>query len=309
MTSVTPVDSPPWVSYHRGAKGVGVVNVTFYGVRGSTPCSSPVTSRYGGNTSCVAIEAPGVAPLLLDLGTGLRYFGATQPHDGTFRATALVSHLHWDHVQGLPFFAPIMKPGARLHVYGPKPHDHATLADAFQRVVGPPFFPVTLRDLPGEVTFECCEDRTFEVGPARVTARSVPHLGATNGYRVEWAGTVVTYISDHQQPMDGSMGVPDAVAALAEGADLLIHDAQFTPEEFADRPHWGHCTMPYALQVAKVAGARRLALYHHDPSRHDDALDVLSAGLVATAERSGVELVTAAEGLTISFDRAAVRAR
>jgi len=285
-----------------------MLNVTFFGVRGSTPCSGDETRRYGGNTSCVALEVPGQETLLLDLGTGLRYFGAHQPLDGSFRATALVTHLHWDHVQGLPFFTPIMRPGARLRIYGP-PCKERTLADAFRDVVGPPFFPVTLDDLPGDIEFHSVFDEVFAIGEAKVTVRPVPHLGTTNGYRVEWDGTVVTYISDHQEPLDGSGRVAPEVVELAQGADLLIHDAQYTPSEWETKPHWGHCTMEYALSVAEAAGAHRLALYHHDPGRHDDALDAILDGLRQRADRAGVELLAAAEGLTVSFDRATVRAR
>src|SRR5918999_5308014 len=118
-----------------------VLNVTFYGVRGSTPCPSEQTRRYGGNTACVALEVPGEDPIILDLGTGLRFFGLTQPTDGSFRGTALVTHLHWDHVQGLPFFVPVDRPGARLDVIGPK-QEGVDLAAAFEEFMRPPYFPV-----------------------------------------------------------------------------------------------------------------------------------------------------------------------
>jgi len=286
-----------------------VLNVTFYGVRGSTPCSGEETRRYGGNTSCVALESPGRDPILLDLGTGARYFGHRQPRDRPFRATALVTHLHWDHVQGLPFFPPLLRAGAppaELTLYAPPPEE-GTVAEAFDMLVGPPFFPVTVRDFAGAITFEACHDQVLHIDDAEVLVRPVPHLGATNGYRITWQGTTVTYISDHQQPLDGSMRVDPAVVELAEGSDLLIHDAQFTPAEFAYRRTWGHCTMDYALRVAEAAGARRLALYHHDPGRHDDALDALDGCFRASAERSGIEVLVAAEGLTVSFDRAGTR--
>ena len=133
-------------------------------------------------------------------------------------------------------------------------------------------------------------------------ARPVPHVGATYGYRIDWAGASVAYVSDHQQPVDDPTRVADEVLDLCDGVDLLVHDAQFTPEEFAERLHWGHCTIDYAVEVARQAGARRLALFHHDPSHGDDRLDALVAGAREQAAGSGVEeVVAAAEGLTVAF--------
>lgn len=277
------------------------MNVTFHGVRGSTPCACEDTRRYGGNTACVALEAPGSEPIVLDLGTGLRFFGETQPGDGSFRAHALITHLHWDHVQGLPFCAPLNRPGAVLDVYGPR-QDGMGVAEAFEEFMRPPYFPVRVADLVGDVRFHTIDDDDLVVGDAKVQARYVPHVGATFGYRVELAGVSVAYISDHQQPMDGSFGIAPEVLELADGVDLLIHDAQYTPEEFAAKAHWGHCTIDYAVHVAREAGADRLALFHHDPAHTDDDVDRLLAGARQRAEGSGItEVLAASEGLTISF--------
>jgi phosphoribosyl 1,2-cyclic phosphodiesterase len=274
--------------------------VSFHGVRGSTPCSCESNRRYGGNTACVALEIPGSEPIVLDLGTGLRFFGETQPHDGTFRAHALVTHLHWDHVQGLPFCVPVNREGAQLDVYGP-PQEGLTLAEAFEEFMRPPYFPVRIGELIGDIRFHTVDDDDFAVGDAKVRARYVPHIGPTFGYRIEHGGTSVAYISDHQQPMHGDEVAPE-VLELADGVDLLIHDAQFTPEEFKLKAHWGHCTIDYALHVAREAGARRLALFHHDPSHSDQQIDRLAD----EARRRGAELgltevIAAAEGLTVSF--------
>ena len=139
-------------------------------------------------------------------------------------------------------------------------------------------------------------------GDAKVTSRPVPHVGQTAGYRVELDNTVVAYVSDHQAPSDGSMAVADTVLELADRVDLLIHDAQYTPEEFAEKSHWGHCTVDYAVFVAREAGAKRLALFHHDPARSDDQLDVLLEGArEAAAETAIAEVVAAYEGLTVSL--------
>ena len=284
-----------------------VLNVTFFGVRGSTPCSCDANRRYGGNTSCVAIESPDAAPILLDLGTGLRFFGLTQPRDGTFRGTALVSHLHWDHIQGIPFFAPMLAPGARLDVYAPEQVGRP-LEDVVRDVIRPPWFPVEIVALPGEFKFHEVSRGAFVVDGYTVTAAPVPHCGPTTGYRIERDGVSIAYVCDHQQPGIGSTEIADEVLELCDGVDLLIHDAQFDDDEFALRHDWGHCTVDYAVEVAVRSGARRLALFHHDPSHDDDRVDQLAAHARSLAIPRGVEeVIAASEGLTLSFDAAANR--
>lgn len=281
-----------------------MVNVTFWGVRGSTPCPCDANKRYGGNTACVTIEAPGMDPILLDLGTGLRFYGeallaAVGADDPPFAGLALVTHLHWDHIQGLPFFVPIHQPGSSLLVCGR--HDEGSLQDAFGEFMRPPFFPVRYSDLAGDITFRDVRDETFSWGRAVVSVADVPHTGATNGYRIEIDGVVVVYISDHQQPAEG-MAVSDAVATLCRGADLVIHDAQYETHEFAEKADWGHCTVEYAVQVAAQAGASRLALFHHDPAHDDDTVDRIIVEARHHAEgTSVVEVIGAAEGLTVAL--------
>lgn len=273
-------------------------------MRGSTPCACDSNRRYGGNTSCVAIEWPDRDPILLDLGTGLRYFGLTQPCDGTFRGTALVSHLHWDHVQGIPFFTPMLTPGAHLDVYAPV-QESGSLCDAVRTFMAPPYFPVEIEALPGSFAFHEVDHGVFDVDGAKVTVAPVPHIGPTVGYRIECEGVSVAYVSDHQQPGIGSTEIAPSVLDLCEGVDLLIHDAQFDDVEFAARADWGHCTIDYAIEVAARAGARRLALFHHDPSHSDDRLDLLAERARETAARRGVdEVIAASEGLTIALSAA-----
>jgi phosphoribosyl 1,2-cyclic phosphodiesterase len=275
------------------------MRLTFHGVRGSCPSPYETNRRYGGNTASVVLEDAGEEPLLFDLGTGLRPFGATCPQDGTFAATALVTHIHWDHVQGLPFFAPVHAPGARLDIYGPH-QDQGSLGDVFGDFMRPPYFPVQYSDLGGDIRFHDVTEDAFAVGSYKVTVRPVPHNGPTVGYRVDGSTASVTYISDHQAPLSLDTVSP-AVLELAGEVDVLIHDAQYTPEEFDHKKDWGHCTIDYALLVAQMAHAKKLVLFHHDPSHTDDELDRLYAEVRAKAEGSGVAVVAAYEGLVIDL--------
>ncbi len=281
-----------------------MLDVTFFGVRGSTPCSSPGIARYGGNTSCVALQVPGERPILCDLGTGLRYFGQTLGAE-PFVGTALVSHLHWDHIQGLPFFTPALRPGARLDIVGPAQdaEDGAgSLGEAMAQSLAPPLFPVHLTDLPCTIGFREISNGCLSVGSATVTVFPVDHVGPTNGYRIDCGDASVAYISDFQQPLDGSLEVSPDVAKVCHGVDVLIHDAQYDPGEFAAKSTWGHCTVEYAVEVAKAAAANRLILFHHDPSHDDRWID----GAAAFAEdRAGgaCDVIAASEGLTLHSGR------
>jgi phosphoribosyl 1,2-cyclic phosphodiesterase len=276
--------------------------VTFYGVRGSTPCSCPENQRYGGNTACVVVESPPARPVIFDLGTGLRFYGLDQPEHATFSGVALVSHLHWDHVQGLPFFPPVLRPGAHLDIYGPRPDDGQSLAEAFRTFLAPPFFPVEIEALPGTFTFTEVTDGAFDLDGYRVTVASVPHVGPTVGYRLERDGVSVAYVSDHQQPGCFATDVAPQVIELCRDVDLLIHDAQYTDDEFMARHDWGHCTVDYAVEVAARSGARCLALFHHDPLHHDGMIDDLVRLAAKTGAARGVpEVVAASEGLVLSL--------
>lgn len=281
-----------------------MVNVTFWGVRGSTPCPSDDNRRYGGNTACVTIDAADHDPIVLDLGTGLRFFGESLPADGSFHGLALVTHLHWDHVQGLPFFVPINCHGARLEIHAPG-QDDVSVGELFDEFMRPPYFPVRASDLCGDITFYDARRKDFTWGRAAVMVRDVPHVGETNGYRVEIDGVSVAYLSDHQQPAAADTIAP-SVLELCRDVDLVIHDAQYDPTEFELKSTWGHCTVDYAVRVATRSGARRLALFHHDPAHGDERVDELLAGARATSARmGGPEVIAAAEGLTIALSPAA----
>ena len=275
--------------------------VTFHGVRGSTPCHGDEIVRYGGNTSCVSVDIPGHAPILFDLGTGLRYFGASRPVDEPFVGTCLLSHLHWDHIQGLPFFKPLLREGADVAIYAPVQDEGVTVEQVFADTIKPPLFPIHFSMFPGMVDFHEVGDQEFQIGEARVMSRLIPHVGNTIGYRIEWKGRSVVYLSDHQMPPDGSFSAPPGVFDLCHGADLLIHDAQYTAEEFATKRDWGHCTPEFALWLAEKADVEQLALFHHDPAHDDDTLDHMLAPVIACGRAGGIEVFAARERTSVTL--------
>jgi phosphoribosyl 1,2-cyclic phosphodiesterase len=280
------------------------MTATFHGVRGSTPCHGSEIVRYGGNTSCVSIDVPGADPILFDLGTGLRYFGASHPAGRPFSGTCLLSHLHWDHIQGVPFFTPLLCAGSNVTVYAPTQSDGRTVESVFAESIKPPLFPIELAMLPGTMRFEDVADDEFVLdggaaGDINVMSRVIPHVGRTLGFRVEWNGRSVAYLSDHQMPHDGSFIATQGALDLCRNADLLIHDAQYTPAEFESKRDWGHCTIDFAVWLAGESNVRNLALFHHDPGHHDERLDELFAAASADGVSRGVDVFGAAEGLTV----------
>ena len=280
----------------------GGIRVVFNGVRGSTPCAGPEYVRFGGHSSSVAIESDDAAPILFDLGTGLRPYA--RRCTGDFHGSVLLSHLHWDHVQGLPFFTPLHSERATLDVFGPRQADGA-LGEVFTRMMQPPFFPIEPNQLAGDVRFHDTGDDDFPVGTAKVRSRWVRHVGPTLGFRVDWNGVSIAYVPDHGpgcSPEDPDDYVPHEMLELCDGVDLLIHDAQHTHDEYGPKRHWGHCTIEYAVQVARESGARNLALFHHDPAHSDDDLDrILLCAQDHAAAVNAPDVVAASEGLELEL--------
>ncbi len=277
------------------------VAVSFHGVRGSTPCSCPTVQRYGGNTSCVSVETTDHDPIVLDLGTGLHPWGRVIEQHDALTVNALLTHLHWDHIQGLPFFLPLLRPQTTLNIYG-SAEPPESLAEAFDRFVAPPFFPVRIADFSATVNFFDVCDSEFALDPASVMSRPVPHVGRTNGYRLTLHGFSIAYVPDHQQPIHDPCHVDDGVLELCDGADLLIHDAQLWPDELLMKQRWGHSTPEYALEVARQAEVETLVLFHHDPSHDDGSVDEMVQRLGERGSEIGVGCVlAAAEGQTLTF--------
>lgn len=187
-----------------------------------------------------------------------------------------------------------------LEIHGPTPEDHESIADVIDTMLCPPLFPVGVADLPGEVIVHDHLDDHFRIGDIEVTSRLIPHIGNTLGYRLDWRGRSIAYLSDHQQPGIGVFEAAPSALELCDGVDLVIHDAQYTEAEFILKASWGHCTIEYAIWLATEAGAKAVALYHHDPSHDDDMLDAVAR--LCDRMRCGVEVVVAREGLTLRLD-------
>ncbi len=277
----------------------------FCGTRGSTPAPGPDFVRYGGNTSCVAVARDGAVPtLVVDAGTGLRAVSRLldgQPFDGAI----VLSHLHWDHTQGLPFFRGGDQPDARVTLY--LPAQDGDPENVLARGMSPPHFPIRPSQLRGHWRFSWLDEGEHELAGFRVLACEIPHKGGrTFGYRVSDATGAFAYLSDHH-PFSvgpGPTGFGEyhaAVCALVEGADVLIHDAQYTAEEFGERAHFGHSTIDYAVGLAEHCAVPALVLFHHDPPRTDADLDALLAG--AQQATTTVAVSAAAEGTWLDLPR------
>ncbi len=269
--------------------------VRLWGTRGSVASPGPETIRYGGNTACVEVRTND-ALLVLDAGTGIRRLGtALRDHRG--RIDLLLTHLHLDHLQGIGFFEPCFRPDIELHIWGP-PSTTLDLRERLSRYLSPPLFPVRLRDLGSRVSLHDVPSEPFSIGSVTVDGEAIIHPGPTVGYRISAAGQTLAYLPDHEPALGAPRFPlsPDWTSGhrLADGADLLIHDAQYTEGEYPSRVGWGHSSLEHAWAFAVQARVRRLVTFHHDPGHGDDQLDEMVADLQA---RDGPDVVAGREGL------------
>ncbi len=248
--------------------------VKVWGARGSVPSPGPHMNRYGGNTSCVQLTLPSGEILILDAGTGIRTLGlGLSP---TSRIHILLTHLHLDHIQGLMFFPPCFRAESEIVIWGPSSPE-ASLEDRIARYISAPLSPVEVRELPCSVSFRDTPASEWELGGATIRAEAVTHRGPTLGYRISDADSTVAYIPDHEPALGSSLeGLePEWISGfdLAREADLLIHDCQYTDDEYPGHIGWGHSAMSDMLTFASRVDARRLLLFHHDPLHTDEFLD------------------------------------
>ncbi len=276
------------------------MRVTLWGTRGSIATPGVETSRYGGNTSCVEVRGTEGTVLILDAGTGIRRLGASLP-SSVRRIDILLSHLHMDHLQGLGFFGPLFNPTLDVHIWGPA-SPRLSLRERLMRYLSPPLFPVRLRDLPCQLTLHEVPCGDFTIGEFRISSALICHPGPTVGYRIATARAVLSYLTDHEP----ALGVPQfphsgdwtSGYALAVGADTLIHDTQYSSEEYVQCTGWGHSSFAQALAFANLAEAKHLLTFHHDPAHTDDMLDrMLDAALAAA--RPTFPVTPGCEGLSL----------
>lgn len=250
------------------------MDITLWGVRGSVAVSGPQVAKMGGNTSCVELESQGHR-LILDAGTGVRGLGEKLALEGRPQdVTLLFSHLHWDHLQGFPFFGPAYAPSTSLTMYGPGANGAATLASALERQMEAPTFPVPLSAMQSRRSFLSARaNHRFDVGPFRVTPLELPHPQGCLGYRIEADGSTFVYCTDVELTAAALTG---SMARGFEGADVLVLDAQYSQTEYETKKGWGHSTNVDAAKIAAMTGVRRLLLFHHDPSHTDGQVEQLA---------------------------------
>jgi phosphoribosyl 1,2-cyclic phosphodiesterase/CheY-like chemotaxis protein len=262
------------------------MRVRFWGTRGSIATPGPTTLRYGGNTSCVELVTNSGLRFIFDCGTGIRPLGIEMMAKlkPPIKATILLGHTHWDHIQGFPFFTPAFEPGNKFTVVAPKGMGRS-LADVLSGQMEFTYFPVELDQLPARIEFRELGEGIFDFGGAKLITQFINHPAPCLGYRIEADGVILVYQCDHE-PYAETLWKEGAAPGRAESvlhegdrrhanfmrhADLVIHDAQYTPEEYQAKRNWGHSTYEYAVELAAMSDVRQLALTHHDPT-HDDTM-------------------------------------
>ena len=280
------------------------MRVTFHGVRGSVPAPGPQTSRYGGNTSCVEVRLSDGSTLALDAGTGLRELGKALAREGRQSPVHLfLSHTHWDHVMGLPFFAPLYDKNNHLLVY-PLANE---AQERFQRnIFDDIHFPVSVNDIPSKVEFARPEGDVWQVGSARVRRIQLNHPGGAQGFRIDDEdGSSMAYLTDNEMDATRPVITVDDLARFSDGVNLLIHDAQYVPSDMPHKRGFGHSLVEDVLKLGEYAKPSDLVLFHHDPDRSDDALDQIGneAKKWLAEHAKNVGLLVAHEGLAVDLGK------
>src|SRR5262245_16027894 len=279
------------------------MRLKIWGCRGSLPAPGPDTVTYGGNTSCVEVLLEDGPVLVLDAGTGIRALGLDLARRGARQIHLFLTHLHLDHLEGLRFFAPLWDEQVTLEIWGPR-SPVLSLRDRIVRGFSPPLFPIDFRDVPARVTFYDLPGEPWRAEGVSLLTDLVLHPGPTVGFRLETAEAAIAYLPDHEPALAGIEGrSPDWISAgaLARGADLVLHDAQYLEEEYDDRIGWGHSSVDDAVAFCRAVGARRLVLFHHEPGRSDRALELLQDRARELTGRDQPPPLLAREGMVIDL--------
>jgi phosphoribosyl 1,2-cyclic phosphodiesterase len=271
------------------------MQVTFWGTRGSIATPGSGTMRYGGNTACVEVRLDNGTLIIFDAGTGIRLLGNTlMARSAPIRVYLFLSHMHWDHIQGLPFFSPAYVDSTEICILGP----HGQLMSLEQSIcdqMRSPYYPIPMHAMAATIRFvELTEGSVYELPGATIEASVLNHPGRSLGYRLTADDTVLVYATDNEpfgdHPASHHVLAPSRLLPLARDADLLIHDAQYTPDEYPEHVGWGHSTYLDALHIAQQAQVKRLALFHHDPSHTDAEINRILVKCRAWIKRHGVGL-------------------
>jgi phosphoribosyl 1,2-cyclic phosphodiesterase len=305
-----------------------MMKVRFWGVRGSIPCPGPLTQKYGGNSACIELRVGENERLvIIDAGSGIRQLGnyLMQQHDllaGQFRTDIFLSHTHWDHIMGFPFFRPIYVPGTRIRVYGPVTLGEESLSEVVWGQMKYRNFPVNMGELASAIEYvQIKEEPCIDLGGGLLlTTKMLNHPVTALGYRFEYAGKSVCTcydtepfrnlpVTDTADPdYDEVLAIAGREAAAAgnlaierffAGADLLIHDSQYTEQEYEGRKNWGHSTFEHAIAAANRAGVKKLALFHHDPDRTDSQIDAMAEVYCRPGRYGDTEIFFAREGMEV----------
>ena len=285
------------------------MKVKVWGARGSVPTPGPSTNRYGGNTSCLQVTLSDGTLLVLDAGSGIRALGLRLAARAAPRIDILLTHLHLDHIQGLMFFAPLFMPDAEIVLWGPPATE--TLPERLARYLSPPLTPLHLLELPSKLSFREIPEGEWEIGPARIQAAPVIHPGPTLGYRISEEDESLAYIPDQELALGPPLTTRERRSLpafdLASGVSRLVHDCQYTDDEYPSHIGWGHSRLSDALAFAQLTEAQRLTLFHHDPLHDDEQLDQLHADALERWQatgRSPHEVTVAAELQELELDHA-----
>ncbi|MCL6257914.1 MBL fold metallo-hydrolase [Aquiflexum sp. TKW24L] len=274
------------------------MKVSIQGVRGSIPTSGSETAYFGGNTSCVTVMEEEWM-IILDAGSGLQKVKLPDP--STKRVDILLTHFHMDHIQGLGFFSPLFDPDKEVHIWAPSSLTQGLLS-RLNKFLSPPLFPVLMRDLPCKLVLHDISNSSFEIGPFSLNSEFVIHPGATVGFRIKGKSGVFAFIPDHEPALGLKGMIPDkkwvSGYELIEKADLLVHDGQFTIDEYVKKIGWGHSSMEDTIQLAEFAGVKKLLMTHHDPAHTDSKLQEMFTEL-KSKNTGNLDFGFAVEGMEI----------
>jgi phosphoribosyl 1,2-cyclic phosphodiesterase len=293
------------------------MKIKFWGVRGSIPTPGKNTTRYGGNTPCIEVLGDDGTIVILDSGTGIRALGESLAAKSPIEINLCISHTHWDHIHGFPFFIPAYIPNNIINIFGPS-HYNKTLKEIMAQQMAYSYFPVLAEELRAKINYTDLKEELFNAGSFKISTKFMNHPVTALGYRIEEGDKKIAYTGDHE-PYYNFIGSEDGedideinmiiheqnnnIVQFVKGVDVLISDAHYLEEEYAKRAGWGHSSIFQALNLAINAGVKHLVLFHHEPARSDDEMDMLTESVIAQSKKLGqtIKVTAAIEGEEINI--------